>query len=408
MNSFEFKICQIPKNEKLKINKYDVKFSNYQSQPRFNYGFHNYIHKAKEKCSMFDDPKYAKKHLVTNPFEHQINEYDKDIKSMSELYFKVKKNGIISRAFYKLWEILIMFDIIPSNQITAVFLAEAPGAFVQATSYYRMKFNNEKDYLKDKFYCISVNNGKDITFKEDILKALNNVTICKENNGDITNINNQKDLKQIVNEADLITADGGFNWMNENYQEQEAYRLILAEIISAFRLQKKSGNFVLKIFETFTPITLKLLLLLNTYYDEVIIYKPFTSRSSNSEKYAICKKFKGIDNKELNKLETLLENINKNEMKDNYITDIFLDYNLSDDIINLNRKLSIDISNKQYLSINNTISFLINGIFFGDEYSKFHDKQIVASEFWINTFLQVDNNNLQNIRKEINKNIIYY
>jgi 23S rRNA U2552 (ribose-2'-O)-methylase RlmE/FtsJ len=356
---------------------------------------------------MFDDPKYAKKHLVTNPFEHQINEYDKDIKSMSELYFKVKKNGIISRAFYKLWEILIMFDIVPSNPITAVFLAEAPGAFVQATSYYRMKFNNEKDNLKDKFYCISVNNGKDITFKEDILKALNNVTICKENNGDITNINNQKDLKQIVNEADLITADGGFNWMNENYQEQEAYRLILAEIISAFRLQKKSGNFVLKIFETFTPITLKLLLLLNTYYDEVIIYKPFTSRSSNSEKYAICKKFKGIDNKELNKLETLLENINKNEMKNNYITDIFLDYKLSDDIIDLNRKLSIDISNKQYLSINNTITFLNNGIFFGDEYSKFHDKQILASEFWINTFLLSDNN-LQNIRKEINKKIIYY
>ena len=94
-------------------------------------------------------------------------------------------------------------------------------------------------------------------------------------------------------------------------------------------------------------------------------------------------------------------------MKNNYITDIFLDYKLSDDIIDLNRKLSIDISNKQYLSINNTITFLNNGIFFGDEYSKFHDKQIVASEFWINTFLLSDNN-LQNIRKEINKKIIYY
>ena len=33
-----------------------------------------------------------------------------------------------------------------------------------------------------------------------------------------------------------------------------------------------------------------------------------------------------------------------------------------------NRKLSIDISNKQFVAINNTISFLNNGIFFGDEY----------------------------------------
>jgi 23S rRNA U2552 (ribose-2'-O)-methylase RlmE/FtsJ len=408
MNNLEFKICKFPKNEKMKINKYDVRFSHYQSQPRFNYGFHHYIHTAKDKCSMFNDPKYAKKHLVTNPFEHDVNEYDKDIKSMSELYFELKKSGIISRAFYKLWEILIIFDIVPAKPITAVFLAEAPGAFVQAAAYYRMKFNDEKDYLKDKFYCISVNNGKDITFKEDILKALNNVTICKENNGDITNLSVQKDLKKIANEAELITADGGFNWINENYQEQEAYRLILAEIISAFRLQKKSGNFVLKIFETFTPITLKMLLLLNTYYEEVHIYKPFTSRMTNSEKYAICKNFKGINDSELQKLETLLDNINKSEMKDNYITDIFLDYKLSDDIINLNRNLSIDISNKQYLAINNTITYLNNGIFFGDEYSKFHDKQIIANDFWINTFLPVDNNDLKKIRKDINKNIIYY
>jgi 23S rRNA U2552 (ribose-2'-O)-methylase RlmE/FtsJ len=408
MDNFEFKICKIPKNEKLKTSKYDIRYSHYQSQPRFNYGFHHYIHTAKQKCEIFNDPKYAKKHFVTNPFEHQVNEYDKDIKKMSELYFKVRKNSIISRAFYKLWEILIIFDIVPTKPITAVFLAEAPGAFVQATSYYRKEFNDEKDTLKDKFYCISVNNGKDITFKEDILKALDNVTICKENNGDITNISVQKDLKKMTNEADLITADGGFNWINENYQEQEAYRLILAEIICAFRIQKKSGNFVLKIFETFTPITLKLLLLLNTYYDEVCIYKPFTSRLTNSEKYAVCKNFKGINATEFQKLEKLLEDINKNEMKDNYMTDIFLDYHLSDDIINLNRKLSIDICNKQYAAINNTISFLNNGIFFGDEYSKFHDKQIIGNDFWINTFLPIDNNDLKKVRKNINKVVIYY
>lgn len=408
MNTFEFKICKFTKNEKIKINNYDVIFSHYQSQPRFNYGFHRYIHTAKDKCSIFDDPKYAKKHLVTNPFEHEVNEYDKDIKSMSELYFEVKKNNIISRAFYKLWEILIIFDIIPSKSITAVFLAEAPGAFVQATSYYRMKFNDKKDYSKDKFYCISVNNGKDINFKEDILKAFDHVTVCKENNGDITNISVQKDLKKMANEAELITADGGFKWINENYQEQEAYRLILAEIISAFRLQKKSGNFVLKIFETFTPITLKMLVLLNTYYEEMYIYKPFTSRMTNSEKYVICKNYKGISDNELQKLEILLDKINKSEMKDNYITDIFLDYKLSIEIINLNKKLIIDISNKQYLAINNTISFLNNGIFFGNEYNDYHDKQIIANDFWINTFLPIDNNDLKKIRKDINKNIIYY
>lgn len=408
MNNFEFKICTLPKNEKLKIKNYNVKFSHYQSQPRFNYGFHRFIHTAKEKSSIFNDSKYAKRHLVTNPFEHEVNDYDKDIKSMSELYFQTKKNGIISRAFYKLWEILIIFDIIPSKTITALFLAEAPGSFVQAAAYYRMKFNNEKDYLKDKFYCISVNNGKEITFKEDILKALNNVTICKENNGDITNISVQKDLKKLTNEAELITADGGFNWINENYQEQEAYRLILAEIITALRLQKKSGNFVLKIFETFTPVTLKMLLLLNTYYDEVHIYKPFTSRLTNSEKYVICKNFKGISENELDKLEVLLEEINKNEINNNFLNDIFLDIDIPENIFKLNQKMSIYIANKQYSSLNKTVSFLNNGIFFGEDYQQYHEQQINANDFWINTFLPLDNNDLNKVRKNINKVISYY
>jgi 23S rRNA U2552 (ribose-2'-O)-methylase RlmE/FtsJ len=398
MDNFEFKICKLPKNEKLKTNKYDVKFSHYQSQPRFNYGFHHYIHTAKEKCTIFNDPKYTTKYLVTNQFEQQVNEYDKDIKNMSELYFEVKKDSIISTAFYNLWEILIIFDIIPIKAFTTVCLADSQGAFAQAINYYRMKFNDEKDYSKDKYYCISVNNAKEITFKNDIFKTLNNVTNCST----------KKDIKNITNEAELITADGGFNWINEKYQEQEVYRLILMEIIRAFRFQKKLGNFVLKIFDTFTPITLKLLLLLNNYYDEVAIYKPFTSSFTKSEKYVICKTFKGINDTELQKLETLLENINKNEMKDNYITDIFLDYKLSDNIVDLNKKLSIDMTNKLFVAINNTVSFLNNGIFFGDEYTKFHDKQIIANDFWINTFLPIDNNDLKKVRKDINKVVIYY
>ena len=59
MDSFEFKICKIPKNEKLKTSKYNIRYSHFQCQPRFNYGFHHYIHTAKDKCEIFNDPKYC-------------------------------------------------------------------------------------------------------------------------------------------------------------------------------------------------------------------------------------------------------------------------------------------------------------------------------------------------------------
>ena len=45
---------------------------------------------------------------------------------------------------------------------------------------------------------------------------------------------------------------------NENFQEQEAIRLIVAEILGALMNQKEGGHFILKIFETFTEINLAL------------------------------------------------------------------------------------------------------------------------------------------------------
>jgi hypothetical protein len=36
----------------------------------------------------------------------------------------------------------------------------------------------------------------------------------------------------------LVTADGGFEWDNENFQEQESYQLVLGEMIAALRSSK--------------------------------------------------------------------------------------------------------------------------------------------------------------------------
>jgi hypothetical protein len=44
-------------------------------------------------------------------------------------------------------------------------------------------------------------------------------------------------------------------------------------------------------FETFTHLSIKIILILINLYDECHIYKPLMSRESNSEKYLICKNF---------------------------------------------------------------------------------------------------------------------
>tara|TARA_Y100000816_G_scaffold190506_1_gene138770 strand:- start:1 stop:873 length:873 start_codon:yes stop_codon:yes gene_type:complete len=57
-------------------------------------------------------------------------------------------------------------------------------------------------------------------------------------------------------------------------------------------MQKEGGNFVLKIFDIFKFKTVEIIFLLSNLYDYVYIYKPYTSRVANSEKYVICKNYK--------------------------------------------------------------------------------------------------------------------
>jgi len=101
-------------------------------------------------------------------------------------------------------------------------------------------------------------------------------------NGDITNPNNYKLLMKIFegdNKADLVTADGGFG-VDDHPELQEIlhYRLFWAETIIALSTQKEGGSFVLKVHDILTKFTVDMLAILSTYYSEVYLYKPKTSR----------------------------------------------------------------------------------------------------------------------------------
>ena len=112
--------------------------------------------------------------------------------------------------------------------------------------------------------------------------------------------------------AIFITADGGFDYsVDYNYQEQASSKLIFSQIITALKCQAINGTFICKIFDINLFITVEMIYLLHLFYKEVIIYKPFTSRIANSEKYLVCTGFKGIGNNILDKLLSILAEWNK-------------------------------------------------------------------------------------------------
>jgi len=72
-------------------------------------------------------------------------------------------------------------------------------------------------------------------------------------------------------------------------------KLVIAQILTAMVVLKPGGNFVLKLFDTFTEESETLLYILSLLFPQCSLYKPFSSRVCNSEKYFIGKDFVGLE-----------------------------------------------------------------------------------------------------------------
>jgi cap1 methyltransferase len=393
----------------------DVIKSSNINQPLFSLGFHSFIHRTKSAMAITEKLETKNKfYYVVNPFEQSINDYKEDIEHISDTF--LNNPQILSRAFYKMWEILYIFDIGKSankESMTMVGLAEGPGSFIQAFVEFREKYY---DPSKDTVYGLTINSNNTAHINKEMVENINKrydnmISILKTNskqtktkslvsNGDLTKPETIEYLKENVKQkADLVTADGGFEWKNENYQEQEAYTLILGEIIGALSIQAKGGSFVLKVFETFTHTTIKLIYLLSSFYEETYLYKPFFSRATNSEKYIICKGFKYND-VEQSKMKKLLDCLKKCETKE-FINDIFPKFILSNEDVNIFKYININIANTQQIMINNLIVYIKSNNYFGDSYHNYRDLQMKANKWWISNFFTEKLNEKSTLVKDI-------
>ena len=171
MSEFKLDYYKLPKLSSNIFNySFNLKDSTIQNEPLFSLGFYYYLHQTKDKMEILNDDKYKNKdfYLVVNNFEHKVNDYVNDIQYNTKKYFNIndKEKQILSRAFYKLWEILFLFDILPNKEsILTSHLAEGPGAFVQATIMFRDKFNSNLS-KQDKYCAITLDeNNKSSKFK---------------------------------------------------------------------------------------------------------------------------------------------------------------------------------------------------------------------------------------------------
>jgi 23S rRNA U2552 (ribose-2'-O)-methylase RlmE/FtsJ len=239
--------------------------------------------------------------------KRRVNEFE-FVYSSSKRHFKLSNKKTISRAYFKLWEILrdfhtSIFSNI-NNRYTSCHIAEGPGGFIECLVDYKSKYGLNLTKIFGITLLMQSNNIENrVPFwkinKQDCEK--HNIFLNKKssNIGDLYQMHCINKFVDRVGyqSVDLITADGGFDFsVDFNKQEENFTRLFLSEICTALLLQKKHGTFIVKVFDMFTLDTVCLVSILYSLYSHVYIVKPFTSRPANSEKYLVCLDFKSHEN----------------------------------------------------------------------------------------------------------------
>lgn len=244
----------------------------------------------------------------------KANKYNKSI-------IKYDFNGkdglypVFSRAYFKLWEILVELKVLEpfaNKPIRIANLAEGPGGFIHSLFDYRNQ-QNGGTWKSDSYHSITLKSGPNTNVMDwDSKHAHTYFTKMKSQgynlnlsygtgDGNLLDILNIKyftdsDLKE--QKCMLVTADGGIELKGDDeysIQEIANAKLFFAEILTALSVQEMGGSFILKIYDVYYGLTAQMLTLLSIYYDQLTIIKPRTSRPANSEKYIVCRGFTGIE-----------------------------------------------------------------------------------------------------------------
>jgi len=250
----------------------------------------------------------------------------------------------VSRSFFKLREIIYDFRLNVSGKSACI--AEAPGGFIQSL----LKFSEERSIDLISIYGITlVSDDKEIPFWNSSLLTNPKVHICRghDETGDLYQLMNVLDFINFCGKSScsIVTADGGFDYTSDFEQELSSYKLFYSEIMIALSIQAIGGTFICKLFDLFYYSTLQLIYLLHLSYESISFIKPSTSRQSNSEKYIVCRGFKGY-NKDLSNLMC------------RYFDKDILPIELSEEFIQMIQKYHIQFIGNQILRIDTTLRLI--------------------------------------------------
>jgi len=194
------------------------------------------IKNKKEEIDKLEDSEiWDKMKKIGNPYELIYTTYNKKRKNDS-----ISNYMPISRSYFKLWEIFFNFNLFEKNKnkfYSFSHLAEGPGGFMEATYNYMNYLNKNDNY----YYGITLKpNNEHVPDWNKIKKIFKDTKKININYGNLYKIDDvRKYLKNFTKKkADLVTADGGFDYSKDfNGQEDNSSQIIYSEIAIALSFE---------------------------------------------------------------------------------------------------------------------------------------------------------------------------
>jgi 23S rRNA U2552 (ribose-2'-O)-methylase RlmE/FtsJ len=252
---------------------------------------------------------------VTNPYE-LIFTNSKHV----ELPQSVSIIKPLSRSFFKLVEILEItkfFETVKPTKYRTLHLCEGPGGFIEA-------FVDRAKLYKKNIHSIYAMTLKQTNHNIPGWRAASrflarhpeiHIEYGPSLTGDIMVKENQDYLSAKMNHlVHLVTSDGGFDFsIDFGAQEKLVFPLLVASAFIALSCLAPGGMFVLKIFDSHSPVTQQFIAFLAVHFREFTIYKPVTSRPCNSERYFLGIGFRNFPKESIAAFQELM--VQTNEIK---------------------------------------------------------------------------------------------
>ncbi len=297
-------------------------------------------------------------HKIPNTVEYILHDFSGGL--CQYLNNKYKTLPIqIGGSFVKLWEILTIFSIIPTNteSLKVLHLCEAPGQMILSLKYwieskchnlemknYEWLANTLNPYEAQNRYKFDKDVSRDMygLIKHNYDKWL----WGNDNTGDITKSENIKSIMMDIKnkwinkgKLDLIISDGSISFTNND--KLLIQKLDFAQVVAVLACSSIGGSCCIKHFIPYVNLNdpsinisgsgsvyseylsksitegsalfISYLYLYYVSFDSVSFYKPNSSNSDDSEFYVVCKGFKGIEQTYLESLFNVLDNFQLND-----------------------------------------------------------------------------------------------